>query len=294
MYRKVVEAHRGLRADFKASDDARFAAEQRADAAEKEVAALTADAPPTAIAVDSAELTKRREEAKHACRETAALWKAIADNVDASVLLSLRKTDTEARVSAEAETERQRRAALWDALRESVDAATFAAVAHNIPVQGGTAAQAALPVSVARRLFDACGGGASGEGTPREPGSGAGTPRGPRVSVGDQTGDQTIRCPRISNGGKSIQNQAQPPLPPVQKRLSCPGSFPELGCGAGASACDTPGRTRRESCGASVMEAQAPAMTPARTFPGGVITATPQSSSVRDRIKALESSGRKD
>merc|ERR1712100_938808 len=92
-------------------------------------------------------------ELARARRETELLWKAIADSVDESLLQVLREQDEESRVAAEAEFERQRRTALWEAVRESVDASTFAVIARN--VSDDTSQQAALPVCVARRLFEA-------------------------------------------------------------------------------------------------------------------------------------------
>lgn len=198
--------------------------------------------------------------------KTEALWKVIADNVDTSVLVSLRKQDAEARVAAEAELERQRRTAVWEALRQSVDAATFAAVAQNVNVHP------ALPVSVARRLFEAADAAKTGEGTPRLSISKA-TPRLSGARAGEGT-------PRLSVGMRQAPPLATAPVA-GQKRSSYAGA---------EAACATPGRARRDSA----PETRAPDMTPARSFPGGVIVATPQSASVRDRIRALETSSRKD
>jgi len=225
MYRKVVEAHRVLRADFRTSEEKRYSAEQRAEAAEREVVVRSEAAPSAAPDVvepveKSAELTRLHEEAKHARRETDALWKAIASAVDASVFLALRRSDTETRAYCEVEVERQRRAALWEALRESVDAEAFAAVARSI--NGGTGVQPALPVSVARRLFEAADGAKTGEGTPRQCATARPPPALPSASQ-----------KRHSFSWSSSRAQLFPQLfhhPPSR-----------------VAACATPGRARRDS-----------------------------------------------
>lgn len=295
MYRKVVEAHRALRADYKESEDKRYEAEQRAEAAERELAvhnlapplpfasdgvsavqrgvatchtsASSTDLHGVGPAIESIQPTHQSEDVKQAALETDALWKALADTVESSVLLMLRKCDAEAQAVAQVDQERHRRAALWDSLQEAVDAATFDAIARSVNCSKGP--QPALPVSVARRLFEASDGGKAGEGTPRASRSNEGTPRPVR---------STSRAP---------------PLPSApgagQRRLS----MPSIG-----TTCATPGKARRESTGGcknmhADLHAHEMAATPTRTFPGGVIVATPQSASVRDRVRALETSGRK-
>jgi len=258
-------------------------AKKRADAAERAMASkLATTAPSTACstavlstakevtgdhtAMESTEITQNREEAKRLQNEAEALWKVIAESVEPAVLDSLRKQDEEARVSAKAEFERQRRLGVWEALRESVDAATFAAVASNSDVHP------ALPVSVARRLFEAADAVKTSESMPRlSTGkgslglSGAGAAEGTsRVSIGMRQAPLAASC--IAG----------------QKRSS-------FGC-TGTGYAPTPGRTRRDSA----PETQANVTTPARTFPGGLIVETPQSASVRDRVRALESGSRKD
>lgn len=276
MYRKVVEAHRSLRADYRVSEDSRYAAEQRANAAERELVACskvtTAPHPDEVSAeaapVQSAHIQRLCDEAKHASTQTAALWKAIADVVEAPVLLALRTSDSEARAQADTNRERQQRSALWEALQEAVDANTFAAVAQKL--NGSSGPQPALPVSVARRLFEASDGAKAGDGTPRGPKPGDGTPR---QSVGG------YRAPPLPSSGSTSGA--------THRRLSLPA--------ASSGMCATPGRARGDAAdGVTCSDARQPEMTPTRTFPGGLITATPQSASVRDRIRALESSGRKE
>jgi len=307
MYRKVVEAHRGLRTDFRGLEEQWQASECRADVAERELATLATHVnfvpPVPVIEPDSPELAKLREEAKCAHLETEGLWDAITENVEASALAALHKLDAEARIAAEPEFERQRRIALWEALGNAVDAATFAAVAQNVSggAGPGRGPRPSLPVSVARRLFEAsdgakvCEGGSQGGslgGSRRQSINSVSTPRQIEVEtqvVSKAAAEGTVlrRVSLASTGASS----APPPLPSkclVQRRAS-----------TGASAvtmCATPvlNRCRRESAPSnSVTRPEAPEMTPSRTFPGGVIVVSPQSSSVRDRIRALEGNGGK-
>jgi hypothetical protein len=263
LHRKALEEYHALRAEYRASEERRYAAEHRAMVAEYELSRCNA------TATTGNEPAAGFSEAKRAKHDTEVLLKAIAAVADDSVLAALHKSDAEVRTAAEVEVERQRRASLWDALSESADTETVATIARNI--QG-----AGLPVAAARRLFEASPAAKSSEITPR----------GRKSGVGESTYRQPI-----------AGNRVQPPFPPMSeardKRLSLPASY---NMGGVLGTCVTPGRNRRESAGsgtdANNDKATADA-TPNRTFPGGRIVATPQSASVRDRIRALESSGRR-
>jgi len=222
------------------------------------------------IETDSPELAKLCQEAKCGHSETERLWDAITASVQESALAILKKMDATARISAEPEFERQRRIALWEALGDSADAATFAAVAQHVTSGAGPGLgrgqRPALPVSVARRFYEASNGAKMCEETslPRCVGT-------PLNVAPDGT---VLRCVSFASNGASSAPLPLPSKGTVQRRAS-----------AGR-------RTAKKENVPSSSDARSEAveMRPGRTLAGGVTGASSQSASVRDRIRALEGS----
>lgn len=158
---------RRLQADCKLGEEKRREAEQRQSELERELAAARADSAARGQKGSTADikgpagseqmpespgLAKLHAEAKQACAETAAFWRALEAEVASPVLRALRKQDASARAAAEAKVERKTRNALWEVLQSQVDRPTIVAVAQAIG--GARDKEPALPVHVARRLFE--------------------------------------------------------------------------------------------------------------------------------------------
>jgi len=257
MYRKVVEAHRSLRADFQISEERCLAAEQRTEAAESKLAKCMCGA------------IARAEAAQGRLSKS---FQGMADAGSPSNLLSAGSLCT-----SDA-----------DELSNVVSAASLLPGDTDNASNGPPSMWSTIPTL--HPLAGDCINTSKGLST--------GCPR--ACDTNNTSKVSSTVCPPVCNADTAHNKMqtayssgatAPPHIPSTshinvtQRRLS----FSNTDVATGP--CTTPRKARRESVptdGHVCKEVPMPVTTPTRPKQGFVIVSTPQSSSVRDRIRALE------